>query len=143
MKKTIILLLVIVSNISLACSQMVYYGIPSANAELKKGDVIITTIPPFSDCHFIKSKSFETMAEFISDNSKRSFRIEINYFFGTSEFSNNLTLKLANDLERILKERYNSAKLTVISNGKDKPLFLNKSSPKYKEYNTRLDIYIE
>jgi hypothetical protein len=142
--RNLLVLLLLLINVSISCSQYIYYGYPSSGKDLKKGDRIILNLPNNVDGRFEISEELNRLVEFINNNENYSFRIEINIFGGSKDHSNDYSESLCNDLKGLLKERSKGANFSVVSNGCSNPLFLNKSDfDNYMKLNRRMEILIE
>lgn len=126
-----------------SCSQNVYYGYPSSELKIKHKDVVVVNIPNHVNGQFKESESLDKLVDFIDSNLIFNITIELNYFCGQEEYCLRYTKLLADDLTILLQERCKDAKLSIVSNGRNNPILPDKTSAKYQEYNTRLEIFIE
>jgi hypothetical protein len=142
--KKVFFLFVIFINSYFLFSQNIYYGYPSSSIELSKGDVIILNLPEHIDGRFKDSKELDDLIKLVNDNNNLFFRIEINIFWGSKEYSNDYSNILCNNLKKILNINCTSNNYEIISNGANKPLIKDENDKeKYIKMNTRMDIIIE
>jgi hypothetical protein len=134
-----IIIFLIASNLH---SQDVYFGY-SSDSTLKKGDIIIINVPDNIDGRFNRIEDFDKLINLISSNPSKYFRIEINIFLGSSDFSFDYSMSLCNDLMKIINRKISLNNYDFKNNGRSNPIFLNKDDPKFRIYNTRIEIFIE
>lgn len=128
-----------------ANSQQVYYGYPSNDVLLNQGDIIILNIPSFINCRFINLDDFNKLIDLFKSNEKKQLRIEINYFYGDSIFSNYCSEILCRMFKEALEEKTTLKNYHIVNNGCKNPVFLLKSQGEriFKSYNSRIEIIVE
>jgi len=126
-----------------AFSQSVYFGYPPTTVGLKKGDLIILTIPDNTDGRFKETERISELVQFISDRPDNMFNIQINVFYGTPEFGMAYSEHLKRSMQKILKNKCKKSNYCVVARGHNNPIFLNTDSALYRKINTRMEILIE
>lgn len=124
-------------------SQTVYFGYPRDKVNLKSGDKIIVDIPESSSGRFHDLEDFKQLVHLLETNSKLSFRIEFNVFFGDSLSSKAYSGFLSRDCKEILTDKVSSGNYKIVHNGNTNPFFLKKENEMYRVYNTRMDLIVE
>lgn len=143
MTRTFMLLAVLLISTS-CCAQRIYYGYPIPNYTPNKGDRIILNIPDNMDSRFLSSSRLESLVEFIKKHNHLHLKIYINVFYGSTEYSKDYSQRLCGDLNKILSERTKHSEYSIVANGREMPIFLDKSDQdNYMKMNTRMEIVID
>lgn len=123
-------------------TQNLFYGYPTCKENLNSGDIIVLSGPPHADGRFLKSKNLNEFIDYFSKDFDYKFRIEVNIFYGGDSSNATYSKFLCLMLRNFFKERKIEG-VTVVSNGSTNPIYLDKNSKLYKQYNTRMEIHIE
>jgi hypothetical protein len=143
MRKVFFILLFFLLSV-VSYSQNVYYGYPLLDEDLSKGDRVILNVPDNVDGRFIQSLKLNNLIKFINKYNNIELKVEINVFYGSSEFSSAYSKKLCEDLQKILSKECEEMNYRVVSNGRNNPIFFNKSDPViYEKINTRIEIKVD
>jgi len=140
--KFYLIILILVLNLS-SFSQYVYFGYSETDSKLQSKDIIIVNIPLHMNGRFHESDAIYNLIDFLNKDTTFNFRIEINLFWGSSEFNLDYTKDLSINLDAILKKEVNKTNYEIYYIGSENPIFLDKKSTNYKMLNTRIEILIE
>lgn len=121
----------------------VFYGLPSSDAKINKGDIIILNIPININGRFVETAELNDLITFINLKDTLQFRIEINYFHSSSEFNKDYSQKLKQNLQKILDKNCCTKNYSVKAYGENNLIFIDEDSEQYRFFNTRLEIIIE
>lgn len=142
--KNCLLMIILLCQTAISSSQTVYFGYPPSNSTLNKGDAIVLNIPTHRDGRFESPNSFDNLVFLINKYPYIVFRVEINFYYGSPDYSEEYSKHLARDLKKILNKKCNESNFYVISMGIKKPLLcINDDSKLFKSFNTRIEIFTE
>lgn len=143
MKRTFLLIIALTFGI-VARGQSIYYGYPSAK-ELKKGDLIIVSLPEHLHMRFYETVQTASLYQFLKDNKKNKFNILIHLFLDSPEYDLSVSEHLKKSLEGMLVEKCQQCNFSVTAKGRSSPIFLQEqdTSPLFRKMNTRMEIIVE
>jgi len=145
--KKIVFILFFVFLLVQGYSRYVYYGYPTNNETLKKGDIVILNIPLFylsGGNKFIKMEEFDSLVSLLKTNDTNTLRIEINYFYGDSLLSEGISSRLYENIKEILELKTILKNYYIVNNGCRNPIFFNeKKDDYYMMFNSRIEIIVE
>jgi hypothetical protein len=127
-----------------ATSQSVYYGYPNGK-ELKKGDIIIVSLPEHIHMRFQETEQTLALYQFLTANQGKKFIVSIHLYIDSPEYDLSVSKHLKKSLDEMLAVKCSQCNVSVVAKGRSTPIFSQEkeTTSLYRKMNTRMEILIE